>query len=410
MILNINVDNYKGVRKDSTLSCIASNKISHSPNEFVQLTDKHKILKNICLIGSNASGKTSFLNAIETIQSFLIFPLRKQFTNEKEYTDRLESMSAEELKKFIIKFNTLKLGEQNNLREEDATKISIELYVPKREENIPGIYKYTLHYDKEYSKAGVLLERLEYKESIDCAKKTLLVEKNNIIESEIGTAILYENNSNYKKNKYIEYLKSFFEEIIEHITYLSGKGQINFYEIINNYKDEFIELTKIADDKLLNVTIDENEDIPQIRFWNSKNTFINFSQLSSGTKKVLIYGSIIIDSIRNNDLLIIDEIELSLHHALAKFLIDLSISKKNSSFSQLIFTTHSPFIAFGMANDQLYYIDNKKDNYYITNITNAIKNKIITRDQSIEKAWLDDLLIKNPDQNQIKTFIDKTNI
>ena len=85
----------------------------------------YKILKNICLTGSNTSGKTSILNAIETIQDFLLFPYRKKITDEKNYTDFIKSMSPEELKNFLIKFNTLQLGEQNNLRQDEKTTIRL---------------------------------------------------------------------------------------------------------------------------------------------------------------------------------------------------------------------------------------------------------------------------------------------
>ena len=86
------------------------------------------------------------------------------------------------------------------------------------------------------------------------------------------------------------------------------------------------------------------------------------------------------------------------------FLINLNISKDFNHFSQLIFTTHSPFIAFSLTNDQLYFINNKNNEYSITNISNAIKNGIITKDKNPEKAWLEDLLIKNPDINKINEF------
>lgn len=58
-----------------------------------------------------------------------------------------------------------------------------------------------------------------------------------------------------------------------------------------------------------------------------------------------------------------------------------------------------------MTNDQLYYINNKNNNYYISSISNAIKNNIITKDKNPEKAWIEDLLIKNPDLNKIKHFL-----
>ena len=387
------------------IGSIASNKIKHSSNEISKISDNVKLLKNICLIGSNASGKTSILNAIETLQDYLIFPYRKKITGEKEYVDFIENMSPEDIKKFLIKLNTLKLGEQNNLRQNDKTTIEIELYIPKRKNNIPGIYKYTLIFKNDYSKNGVLMEKLEYKKSINTKSKIISL-GNNIIESEIGTAILYENNDskNNKISEFISYYKTFFDEMIEYTSCIDKKASIDLLDIIKNDKEKFLSLVNIADEKIINVSIDENNDKPQILFWNSDKTHLTFSQLSSGTKKVIIMGSILLESLENNSLILIDEIELSLHPSLVTFLTNINISKDFNHFSQLIFTTHSPFVAFSLSNDQLYYINNQDDQYNVLNINSAIKNGIITKDKNPQKAWLENLLIKNPDINKINTF------
>lgn len=405
MLLNLKIDNYKGVKKEINIGSIASNKIKHSNNEISKIADNVKLLKNICLIGSNASGKTSILNAIETLQDYLIFPYRKKITGEKEYADFIESMSPEDIKKFLIKLNTLKLGEQNNLRQTDKTTIEIELYIPKRKNNVPGIYKYTLIFKNDYSKNGVLMEKLEYKKSINTKSKIISL-GNNIIESEIGTAILYENNDSKNKeiSEFISYYKTFFDEMIEYTSCIDKKASIDLLDIIKKDKEKFLSLANIADDKIINVSIDENNDKPQILFWNSDNTHLTFSQLSSGTKKVIIMGSILLESLENNSLILIDEIELSLHPSLVTFLTNINISKDFNHFSQLIFTTHSPFVAFSLSNDQLYYINNQDGQYNVLNINSAIKNGIITKDKNPHKAWLENLLIKNPDINRINTF------
>ena len=184
MLLNIKIDNYKGVSNNINISCIASNKIKHSNNDISKISEKTKILKNICIIGSNASGKTSILNAIETVQDFLLFPHRKSISNNKDFDSFIKRMTPEELKKFSIDINTLKLGEQNNLRSKDKSTIVLELFIPKRKNNISGIYTYTLMYKSNYKESGVLLEKLEYKKNFDSKKNEVICLANNIIESE----------------------------------------------------------------------------------------------------------------------------------------------------------------------------------------------------------------------------------
>ena len=192
--------------------------------------------------------------------------------------------------------------------------------------------------------------------------------------------------------------------MIEYTSYIDKKASIDLLDIIKNDKEKFLSLANIADEKIINVSIDENNDKPQILFWNSDKTHLTFSQLSSGTKKVIIMGSILLESLENNSLILIDEIELSLHPSLVTFLTNINISKDFNHFSQLIFTTHSPFVAFSLSNDQLYYINNQDGQYNVLNINSAIKNSIITKDKNPQKAWLENLLIKNPDINKINAF------
>lgn len=407
MIVNFKVNNYKGIEKEAVINTKASNKIKRSNRKYSMISDKYKLLKTICLIGCNGSGKTSILSAIDTLQTFISFPFRKNVKENDNFVNYVKSMSEDELKNYLIKLNTLNLGEQNINRKNEPTTIEIELYIPKRENNIAGFYTYKIIYDCNYNKNGVLSESLTYRPSNIKRNIINLCKSKNIIESQIGTAILYENNININKNKtkYIEYYKSFAEELLNYTDCVFDRASTDIREILKYNKDDFIKLCNIADDKIIDVSIDENSKNRNILFWNSCSNSLYFSQLSEGTRKIIILGSIIIEAIKNNSTLLIDEIEQSLHPTLVDFLIDLATSKYSNNYTQLIFTTHSPLLAFSLENDELYFINNHNDSYYFSNITNAIKMKTITKDQSRQKAWVDDLLIKNPDKEKIEQFI-----
>lgn len=407
MIVNFKVNNYKGIEKEAVINAKASNKIKRSDRKYSIISDKYKLLKTICLIGCNGSGKTSILSAVDTLQTFISFPFRKNVKENDNFVNYVKAMSEEELKNYLIKLNTLSLGEQNINRKNEPTTIEIELYIPKRENNISGFYTYKIIYDYNYNKNGVLSESLTYRPNYIKRNVINLCKSKNIIESQIGTAILYENNININKNntKYIEYYKSFVDELLNYTDCVFDGVSTDIREILKYNKDDFIKLCNIADDKIIDVSIDENSKNRNILFWNSNGNSLYFSQLSEGTRKIIILGSIIIEAIKNNATLLIDEIEQSLHPTLVDFLIDLATSKHLNNYTQLIFTTHSPLLAFSLENDELYFINNHNDSYYFSDITNAIKMKIITKDQSRQKAWVDDLLIKNPDKEKIEQFI-----
>ena len=114
MIISFKVNNFKGIEDEAIISTIASNKIKRSKNNCSNINDKIKLLKKICLIGCNGSGKTSFLLALQTLQEFISFPFRKKIDiNDTEYSTVIQSMDENQLKSYLLKLNTLKLGEQN---------------------------------------------------------------------------------------------------------------------------------------------------------------------------------------------------------------------------------------------------------------------------------------------------------
>jgi len=84
-----------------------------------------------------------------------------------------------------------------------------------------------------------------------------LFNSNNILESEIGTSVLYENNSGIShKTENIKHYKSFLNEILNYMDNFYKGSQVDLEGMLENEKDIFIKLCNIADDKIVNVTVD----------------------------------------------------------------------------------------------------------------------------------------------------------
>ncbi len=404
MILTLEVKNYRGIKEKYTISSLASNKIKRNNSNTCINLDEHKILKNICIIGANASGKSSLINSINTIKSFINFPFRRIMNSDNEFKKYIDSLSPEKLKKFLENFNTLSLGEPYKLSSE-PTEIKIELYIPNREKNIPGIYEYYIMYDKNYKQTGILKEKLTYRKKYSSRKITLLSEVENIIESEISSYVLYKNNS-FKSSKYIDYFESFTDEVTKHIRVdFSGMDYDLMEKLASKNQKNFLKLCQAADKNIMDISIKKNEITKEndILFWISNKNYIEFDDLSDGTKLTLLLGSNIIDIINNNDTFVYDEIETSLHPSLARFLI--SLNEQKETYSQIIFSTHSPILSLYLNNDQIYFISGK-DKKEICNISTAITKKKITKDQSLLKAWLEGMIIDNPTFEEEHNFFE----
>lgn len=405
MILNITIDNFKGIKNPVSLSCIASNKIKRSSNVYTVLDKKNKALKNIAIVGANGAGKTSILDAVETVQDFLLFPYRKTFKKDESYKEYINSLSTEELKNFLLSFDTIELGKQHNTRSNKFTNITIDVFIPKRKKCISGFYTYQLIYDQYYKKYGVKKEVLMYRKTFDSKRIKLLLDENDIIESEAAVSVIYKNNSSFVKNENIEYIESFVNEILYHTNFSRRLNEITLIETAEKNLEIFTSLCNVADAKIKKVTIDysadENEKI--LKFWNSENTYLLLEELSNGTRKTLAIGCDIINSLNDNDTLLLDEMDNGMHFALSRFLIELNNTYENN-YSQIIFTTHSPLLAFYLDNDQVYYIETKNNKISLNNIAGAINSNVISKDQNLLKAFMDGLIISNPSNDKLFDF------
>lgn len=414
MLIKGTISNFMGIEKEISISCIANNKIKRKNNALIKTFDDINILKNIGIIGNNGSGKTSILKAIATIQTFITFPFRKSKHNNKDFIEQIKKLPEEILNQLLSNLNTLNLPSQNVNNSSKETLIELEFYIPETENNISGYYTYTLKYDEKYKQNGVNEESLKYRKKYNSTKILKIFSVNNILESELGTKLLYKNNTITKEidNKMIKYYTTFGNEIMKKCEFIFDgefdEYEINLIALLNKDKKRFVKLCNLADDKINDAGVEKNNDNEILFFINNKNKKLYFHQLSTGTQKIIVLGNKILNALENNKSLFIDELEKSLHPSLANFLIMLMEYPIKSSYSQLFFTTHSIYLALLLDNDQLYYIDNKNENYTILNITTAIKNGIINKDKTLPIALIEDLLIKNPDMKKINDFLNKT--
>lgn len=415
MIINATIKNFMGIEKEVSISCLVNNKLKRKNDYCIKNENNENLLKVIGIIGCNGSGKTSLLKAIATIQTFITFPYRKSSDKSKAFIEQIKNMPEEFLNQLLKSMNTLNLPSPNVNSPTDDTKIELELYIPADKKNsniVGGIYTYRIIYDSNYIVNGIKEESLYYRKKIDSKKVTTIFSVNNVFESEVGTKLLYENNTITSENKDINYYRTFGNEIMRKFEFLFSSDLIDFvadeeYLIKTLEKDRkrFIDLCNLADDKITDVIVETVDDKKILYFVNNKNNRLKFEQLSSGTKKIILYGNHILFALENNKCIFIDEIENSLHPMLTCFLLSLVGYPIKNSYSQVFFTTHSVYLSSLLDNDQLYYIDNRKDTYNILNISTAIKNNVITKDKSLAIALLEELLIKNPNAEKISEFI-----
>jgi hypothetical protein len=109
------------------------------------------------------------------------------------------------------------------------------------------------------------------------------------------------------------------------------------------------------------------------------------SEESAGTRNLFKILLSLFDIVKNNKILLIDEIELSLHSRIVEFIIKLFYT---SDSAQLIFTTHNTKLLDleKIRKDQIYFVNKKSD--ASTDLYSLFDYKDFRENMDVEKAYL----------------------
>ena len=190
------------------------------------------------------------------------------------------------------------------------------------------------------------------------------------------------------------------------------------------FKKEIVSLVKTADIGIENIDLQEDdihvEDVSKVplpdfikeemlknggvksisintshKVFDDKNNFITHETFelekdeSFGTKKFFKISAPVIDTLKNGKILLIDELDSSLHPILTKHLIKLFNDEKiNKNNAQLIFTTHDtnllkPTI---FKREQIWFT--QKDKYGSTNLYSMLEIKGVRASDDFEKHYI----------------------
>ena len=349
MILSIRIDNFLVYSNEVELSLKADMRIKKF-NCNVYSESKFNVLKSICIYGANNAGKTCIVRAINSIRNVLLGLVAEVpvniFTNNKvcslgitflhcgrvySYDFKYDLTLTNNLKKGFIyeKFSELSLDKNNNLSEK-------ELFI---RDVYHDIYRFAG--DEELSKV------------------LGLVSSDNILIYTINT-IKYPIVERYK-----QILRAFASKIeILSMDNIPVEKTIKVLKEDEEIKEKTIELIKLADldiDDFLylkdeNMVSQSNEDKPlpqelvlrtavaitdmfRLTSVHRGKSVQSFSFDSTGTKKIIAIASYIIESLTKGKILVVDELDSSLHFKLTRALVSLYNNDLNKN-AQLLFTAH----------------------------------------------------------------------
>ncbi|MCF6222898.1 MAG: ATP-binding protein [Flavobacteriaceae bacterium] len=395
MILEIRLSNFFSIKDEITLDLRAGNiktqKVKTLSNNVFEF-EKNKVLKTVALYGANASGKSNIIKAIRFCNSMV-------FSSHQHNENAIFNFQPFKFKGFqkkpsyyFIRFvsNDIEYEYAFSLTRTEILTESL-YYFPKgrkakifsRDESLGKTKK-----DK-YSFGSVIKRPMDVAENT--SNKTLYISRASQMDRIVGKEIF-----NFFSTVFILGYRGFNANSVENL--------------FNKNKDQLLQALKMADSdivdiktkkelqKVKNLTANfstsqvsvEDKLEPQLRIitYHKSSPKIPFdfnSEESSGTKKMLFIMLTILDIVKNNKILMIDEIEDSLHTNIIEYIIEIFNA---SGQAQLIYTTHNTNLLNlnKLRKDQIYFVNKKED--ASTDLYSLYDYKDFRDTMDVEKAYL----------------------
>lgn len=400
MLLDIEIKNLKSFKNQTIFSMEAENKIEDRNSFEVEVgKEKFELLKTAVLFGGNASGKSNFTSVLSIFRYYLFNKGIEKYNKEgfrfgeedKNSTIKVRNVVDDKIYEYIleINFNTKKIIKEKLYITALERKLVFEREnnkIVKYDKEIFSEYEITIGFINETltDSDSVISRIIEWRVPEEIEKYIFYIDKIKInnYSDDLGKYI-YENKNN--KKLVIEFLKK-IGIIVNDIEVYREKNEF-FLKNIRESK-EFQILSEKEQEKLLS----QIAYIYRIYFVyedNQKQKYkLDYYEQSAGIQKILSMFFPIYNLLNNGGVMIIDELDITLHYSLIKEIIKMFNSAEyNRKNAQLIFTTHNLLLLdFNLfREDQIWFLENNDvstgtELYSLSDIEGYEKNKYLLRD------------------------------
>ncbi|KXG44580.1 AAA family ATPase [Tepidibacillus decaturensis] len=427
MIMEFSVENFLSFKERVTLSMVASKDRTLienliQPKNYANifknsLVSKESLLKTGVIYGSNASGKTNFIHALNFMREYIVEGHKIQKGDTIPVIPfKLDKKSELRPSLFEIFFvaNGVKYVYGFKIDQKEVHEEYLYFYPKGRQKLIferlliNGKYKYKFNQDKEEQETlskRTLENRLYLSTATEWNYEPMAVpfkwfkEKLQIFLNDSFNADLTLKRSKDQKFKHI--INKFLSE--------ADLGILDFDINYHNFSEDNlpenmpkeiifkgIQQYQQKDDKLgkIQFKVTTSDDIKLYHKGvdlegNQVKIPLSLTEESAGTNKIFNLVGNWIDALINGKVLIIDELETSLHSNIIRFLIKLFHGNHNIGNAQLIFTTHSTNLLRRdiFRRDQIWFTEKS---YQLQSSSLYSLLEIKTRkDENYEKGYLE---------------------
>ena len=378
MIINFRFKNFKNFKDEVNFSFEKGNK-KELPEHIIN-KNNYNLLPIKAIYGSNAAGKSNLLLAFNLLKKMIItgnireqkdnyIGLCSNFSTKKDYETPIEFDITFMINEDIYEY---KIAIKNYYKEMKSEILLESLYENKemifsREKNLVTFSKNNKVIKKHY-------EIFSKKEIADTYKKQL---ENNLLSNntfinwyQIIDGELCQKIKNFFINKVI-IIENIDKEKIDLPKELK-KETIKNSQFINILVNKLLHELKHDDVKIYFKKEENKPLIPIVKYsFKDENSSIEAlaeATESKGILKLIDLIGIIKDSLENGTVLMIDELDASIHHEIIYSIIsaygDQTINKKGA---QLVFTTHNPVYMNErlLRRDEIVFVEKNNETSYI---------------------------------------------
>lgn len=396
MVVEIKLSNFFSVMDEVVLDMRAANIQTKKSKELEENTfsyQKGRLLKTVAIYGANASGKSSIVKAIRACVGMII-----NSHNHNENTvfpfAPFKFGGADKLSSFFIRFNIDGVEYEYSFKMTNTQIVKEELYyypngrrakVFSRDESLGSDKK------KVYDFRDAIVRPMDV--VANTSKKTLFVSRASQMGREVAQKVFrffYENFIldfyNYNPLLLGRLLEENKDQLLS-VLHIADSDIVNV-----SSKHELKPYTTAVFDPLNNNTILSMDDIQKtqliITTYHKNNPAVPFdfnTEESDGTQRLFFMMLTILDIVKNNKILLVDEIERSLHTRLVEYIISLF---NRSESAQLIYTTHNTYLLDNskVRKDQVYFTNKRVDGS--TDLYSLYDYKDFRDTMDLEKAYL----------------------
>ena len=400
MLLDIEIKNLKSFKNQTIFSMEAENKIEDRNSFEVEVgKEKFELLKTAVLFGGNASGKSNFTSVLSIFRYYLFNKGIEKYNKEgfrfgeedKNSTIKVRNVVDDKIYEYIleINFNTKKIIKEKLYITALERKLVFEREnnkIVKYDKEIFSEYEITIGFINETltDSDSVISRIIEWRVPEEIEKYIFYIDKIKInnYSDDLGKYI-YENENN--KRLVMEFLKK-IGIIVNDIEIYREKNEFFLKNIRES--NEFKTLSEKEQEKLLSQIVYTYRIYFIYEDKEKQKYKLDYYEQSAGTQKILSMFFPIYNLLNNGGVMIIDELDITLHYSLIKEIIKMFNSVEyNKKNAQLIFTTHNLLLLdFNLfREDQIWFLENNDvstgtELYSLSDIEGYEKNKYLLRD------------------------------